>query len=210
MTLPAPFCFTGGRLETNAYLIPGRDGLLCFDAPEGLADEARRQGWKIEALLLTHGHFDHIWDAGRIEAEHGCPVYLHPFDAPLAASIDYLSLFGIEERFPLVKTLIDLDVPTESDLPWAIGGRKFTLFHIPGHSAGSVAFYEPAEQRIFGGDILFAGGVGRWDLPGGSRETLIDGIRRHLMPLPAATAVHPGHGPATTIGREKASNPYVR
>jgi hydroxyacylglutathione hydrolase len=203
--------FTGGKLETNAYLIPGATpgGWICFDAPEGLAEEVADQGLKIEALVLTHGHFDHIWDAARIEEAHGCPVYLHALDQPLAKNIDYLSLFGIEARFPLVKTLSALDVPERGSAPWTVGGRSFILSHIPGHSAGSIAFYEPAEQRIFGGDILFAGGVGRWDLPGGNRETLIEGIRRHLLPLPPQTAVHPGHGPATTIGEEKESNPYI-
>jgi hydroxyacylglutathione hydrolase len=202
--------YTGGALETNACLIPGKTGYLCFDAPQGLAEEARLRGWKIEALLLTHGHFDHVWDAGRIEAEHGCPVYVHADDAPLLRDISYLTMFGIRETFPLVKTLSDLPVPAKGGLAWSVGGRDFTLFHIPGHSLGSVAFYEAAEGRVFGGDVLFAGGVGRWDLPGGSRETLLAGIARHLLPLPDAVAVYPGHGPATTIGRERKGNPYLQ
>jgi glyoxylase-like metal-dependent hydrolase (beta-lactamase superfamily II) len=204
-----PHVYTGGGLETNAYLIPGETGWLCFDAPEGLAEEARRRRWKIEALFLTHGHFDHVWDAWVIEAEHGCPVYVHPADAPLLRDISYLKMFGIRETFPLVQTLSELPVPDRGSLQWTVGEREFTLFHIPGHSLGSVAFYEPEESRIFGGDVLFAGGVGRWDLPGGSREALISGITRHLLFLPEATEVWPGHGPGTTIGREKASNPYL-
>ena len=204
-----PLVYIGGGLETNAYLIPGDKGWICFDAPEGLAEQARVEGWKIEALLLTHGHFDHVWDAGRIEAEHGCPVFVHAADAPLLRDISYLRMFGIQETFPLVQTLSDLPVPALGSLPWEAAGRKFMLYHIPGHSPGSVAFYEAEESRVFGGDVLFAGGVGRWDLPGGSQKTLVSGIVRHLLPLPEATTVWPGHGPGTTIGREKASNPYL-
>ncbi|SDU20382.1 Glyoxylase, beta-lactamase superfamily II [Verrucomicrobium sp. GAS474] len=208
---PSLIPYTGGALSTNAFLIPGAEkgSWIAFDAPEGLAAEAKRQGWKIEALVLTHGHFDHVWDAGRIEADHGCPVYLHPADRPLVENIDYLTRFGIRERFPLVKTLTDLELPPQGTVPWKVGGRDFTLFHIPGHSPGSIAFYEPTEARIFGGDILFAGAVGRWDFPGGSQSDLLNGIKNHLLPLPDAVVVYPGHGPETTIGDERRDNPYL-
>jgi glyoxylase-like metal-dependent hydrolase (beta-lactamase superfamily II) len=203
--------YTGGALETHAYLIPGSaGGYLCFDAPEGLAAVVKEKGLKIEALILTHGHFDHIWDAGRIEAEHNCPVYLHPADRLLAANIEYLDRFGISERFPLVKNLTELPVPSRGKLDWSCGGRNFELFHIPGHSPGSIAFYEKAEGHILGGDILFSGGVGRWDLPGGSQQSLLEGIVQHLLPLPDETTVYPGHGPATTIGMERRTNRYLQ
>lgn len=91
-----------------------------------------------------------------------------------------------------------------------VRGRDFQLFHIPGHSLGSVAFYDKAEARVLGGDVLFAGAVGRWDLPGGSQKTLLEGIARHLVPLPDETVVYPGHGPATTIGQEKRTNRYLQ
>lgn len=103
-----------------------------------------------------------------------------------------------------------LPVPPHGSVRWSCSGREFVLFHIPGHCPGSTAFYEPRAGRVFDGDILFAGGVGRWDLPGGSRQELLDGIRRYLLRLPPETEVFPGHGRPTTIGLEKATNPFLQ
>jgi glyoxylase-like metal-dependent hydrolase (beta-lactamase superfamily II) len=91
-----------------------------------------------------------------------------------------------------------------------LGGQIFDVLHVPGHCPGSLCFWHRESGHLFGGDVLFAGGVGRWDLPGGDRELLFRGIREKLYPLPEATEVHPGHGPSTTIGREKVGNPFVR
>ncbi|MFQ3577978.1 MAG: MBL fold metallo-hydrolase [Verrucomicrobiia bacterium] len=88
-------------------------------------------------------------------------------------------------------------------------GATFALFHIPGHSPGSVAFYLPAHGLLVGGDVLFAGGIGRWDLPGGNGALLVQGIKQKLFPLPEDTLLLPGHGPTTTIGRERATNPFL-
>lgn len=197
-----PLTYTGGPLATNAYLIPnsGKTAYLCFDAPEGLAAEIRENGLKIDALLLTHGHHDHIWDAARIARDQGCPVYVHAADIPL--------LRREETRFPQVETITELPVPDHGSIGWKAGGRSFTLFHVPGHSPGSVAFYEPAEGRIFGGDLIFADGIGRTNTVE-AREELLTGIGRHLLPLPEATEIYPGHGPATTLGAEK-ENPYFQ
>ena len=86
---------------------------------------------------------------------------------------------------------------------------EFQIFHVPGHCPGSLCFLLPGENTLVGGDVLFQGGVGRWDLPGGDREVLFDGIRRKLLPLPDDTIVLPGHGPATTIGHERSENPFL-
>ena len=89
-------------------------------------------------------------------------------------------------------------------------GKTFSIFEVPGHCPGSICLYDSQDGLLYGGDVLFAGGVGRWDLPGGDRDLLIGGIRSKLLPLPPETVVLPGHGPSTTIGREKTSNPYLQ
>jgi glyoxylase-like metal-dependent hydrolase (beta-lactamase superfamily II) len=91
-----------------------------------------------------------------------------------------------------------------------VAGLHFTVFEVPGHCPGSLCFYFEEEGALFGGDVLFRGGIGRWDLPGGDHELLITGIVRKILPLPDATKVYPGHGPATTVGRERATNPFLR
>jgi len=190
-----PLSYTGGALATNAYLIPNLEGTayLCFDAPEGLAAEIRSHGLKIEALVLTHGHHDHVWDAAAIARDHGCPVYLHSDDVELVRR---------DNRYPKIEAITDLSVTRKGSIPWKAGGRSFLLFHIPGHSPGSVAFYELAENRLFGGDVIFADGIGRTNTPE-AREELLVGIGLHLLTLPEATEIYPGHGPATTLGAER-------
>jgi hydroxyacylglutathione hydrolase len=201
--------YVGGDLATNGYLLSSAGGFLCVDAPEGMAAEIQRRGAKVEALLLTHGHFDHIWDAAAIERDHGCPVYAHPADAFMIRDTTVFRMFGIHPDLVPVRQLSEIAVPEKGSLPFSCGGMAFTLFHIPGHSPGSIVFYEPEQGIILGGDVLFAGGVGRWDLPLGSQHDLLEGIRKHLLVLPDAVKVFSGHGPATTIGIERESNPFL-
>jgi len=202
--------YTGGELATNGYLVPvAGGGYICFDAPEGMATFIIQKGFKISALVLTHGHFDHIWDAARIEREHQCPVYAHIGDASMIRDTSVFKMFGIPQHIPPVENLQLIPVPDQGKSEFKVVGERFHAFHIPGHSLGSLAFYHSGWKLVMGGDILFAGGVGRWDLPGGSHETLIQGIKTHLMPLPAETQVYPGHGGPTTIGVEKETNPYL-
>jgi glyoxylase-like metal-dependent hydrolase (beta-lactamase superfamily II) len=103
-----------------------------------------------------------------------------------------------------------LSTPPKGQSEISFFGIPARLFHIPGHSPGSVAIYFPAWNLVFGGDILFSGGVGRWDLPGGDEKSLINGITQHLLALPDDTRVFPGHGPSTTIGRERRTNIYLQ
>ncbi|MES2309204.1 MAG: MBL fold metallo-hydrolase [Verrucomicrobiota bacterium] len=200
--------FCGGQLETNAYFLKSAKGVLCFDAPEGTLDELIEKGLQVESLILTHGHFDHIWDAAAIQKQFDCPVWIHEKDAFMVEDPKVFSMWGIPP-IPPVQNPKRLPVEEKSSGSWSCGGIDFTLFHIPGHSPGSVAFYEAKEGRLIGGDILFAGGIGRWDLPGGNEKDLVTGIRKHLMSLPETVKVYPGHGPATTIGQEKKTNPYL-
>lgn len=196
--------------ETNGYLVTEGTSAIAFDAPEGMADfledSLRKSGAKLAALLLTHGHWDHIVDAAAIQARFKAPVFIHRDCAPLLEHPQIQAAFN-----PFV------DVPPcvperrlDSEKTLEVGGFQFGLLLCPGHCPGSLCFHLAREQWLFGGDVLFAGGVGRWDLPGGSQEDLIGSIQKRILVLPDETKVFPGHGPATTVGRERRSNPYIQ
>jgi glyoxylase-like metal-dependent hydrolase (beta-lactamase superfamily II) len=205
----SPRVFTGGDLATNGYLLEGREGLICFDAPEGMARELTRNDLHPVALVLTHGHFDHMWDAVLIAEDHHCPIYVHPADAGMVLDTSYVRMFGVSPPIRAPSHVESLDVPEQGTALFRCAGEEFQIFHIPGHSPGSVVFYHPGWGILISGDTLFCGGVGRWDLPGGSRSALLQGLRKHLVPLPAETRVYAGHGPRTTIGHERETNPYL-
>lgn len=194
--------FTGGALETNAYLIPCPEGNLLIDAPEGAAEAFR--DIPISLLVLTHGHFDHVWDAAEISRNHGCPVAMHATTQEMLADRNLLRRFGLDLEVEPVPAGMLLKEGRQELL-----GQSFDIFEVPGHCPGSLCLHSKKNALLFGGDVLFAGGVGRWDLPGGDRELLLEGIRTKLLPLPVETRLYPGHGPATTIGEEKLTNPYL-
>ena len=195
--------FTGGNLETNSYLIPCPEGNILVDAPEGAAEAFEQK--KVSLLLLTHGHFDHVWDAAKLAERQKCPVVMHPVTQEIVNDRDLLRRIGLDlEVTPVAATSF------LSEGPVTLLGKTFSIFEVPGHCPGSICLYDSQEGLLYGGDVLFAGGVGRWDLPGGDRDLLIGGIRSKLLPLPPETVVLPGHGPSTTIGREKISNPYLQ
>lgn len=204
LTPQPPKMFTGGPFETNSYLISSPEGNILVDAPEGAAMAFREV--PISLLLLTHGHYDHVWDAAKIVRDHGCPVAMHPVTEEMLADRTLLRRFGINLEVEPVKADLKLtEGPAQSLL-----GRPYDIYEVPGHCPGSLCFYDTAGKTLYGGDVLFVGGVGRWDLPGGDRELLLTGIRAKLLRLPPETIVYPGHGPATTIGAEKAKNPYLQ
>lgn len=203
-----PHVFCGGQLETNAYFLKSEKGILCFDAPEDTLYELKEKELQVEALILTHGHYDHIWDAAVIQEHFNCPVWIHDSDAFMVEDPKVFSIWGIPPILP-VKKIDRLPVSEKSSAPWSCGGIDFLISHIPGHSPGSVALFDAKGGQVIGGDILFAGGVGRWDLPGGNQKDLISGIKTHLLKLPDQVVVYPGHGPETTIGHEKKTNPYL-
>ena len=195
--------FTGGALETNSYLIACPEGNILIDAPEGSADAFR--DIPIAMLLLTHGHYDHVWDAAAVARHHGCPVAMHPITETMLADRNLLRRFGIDLEVEPVKA----DLKLLEGYEQCLLGRSFDIFEVPGHCPGSICIHDASSNLLFGGDVLFAGGVGRWDLPGGDRELLLSGISKKLIPLPGQTIVLPGHGPSTTIDEEKANNPYL-
>jgi len=164
----------------------------------------RAEGWRATAIWLTHAHVDHVAGVKAVKDATGAPVWLHPADRRLydAAALQ-AAAFGLS---------IDPPPPPDHDLvegePVRVGGFAFDVLHLPGHAPGHVAF--TGHGLALAGDVLFAGSIGRTDLPGGDTATLLASIREKLYRLPDDTTVLPGHGPATTIGEEKRSNPFVK
>ena len=195
--------FTGGVFDTNCFFL-SEAGLL-IDAPQDSAGWLQAQEHEVKILVLTHGHIDHVWDAAQIQREHGCRVLYHPETHPMVTRPDIYKDYGFGWEIEPVSDGEFID-ETASLL---LGDVDFQILHVPGHCPGSLCLLHKAQRLLFGGDVLFAQGVGRWDLPGGDRDLLFTGIRTKLYPLGDDIKVLPGHGPATTIGRERLGNPYV-
>ncbi len=199
-------------VETNAFLVADTESrrAVLIDAPLGawskIGPLLEREGLTLEACLLTHAHFDHVLD-GEVLNEAGIPLSLHEDGRELLSVLpQQLSMFGVpgEAKVPQIDSW--LTTPAELTLL----GRPVEIRHVPGHSPDNVVIYFPGEELAFVGDAIFAGSIGRTDLPGGSFELLEKSIRDQIYTLPDTTTLYPGHGPATTVAREKKSNPYVR
>jgi glyoxylase-like metal-dependent hydrolase (beta-lactamase superfamily II) len=163
-------------------------------------------GVTVETILLTHGHIDHAAGAAELAAELGVPIHgPHLADKPL---LDRLEQQGQQYGIPARAVTPDLWL-SEGDTV-TIGGAEFAVLHCPGHSPGSVVFFSSQLRFAFMGDVLFNGSVGRTDLPGGSHEALIDAIRTKILPLGDDVSFLPGHGPGSTVGHERMTNPFLR
>lgn len=198
-----------GIIETNCYIVscPATKEAVVIDpgdeAPR-ILDAVERDALTVRYVLNTHGHFDHIGANRDLIAATRARLAMHPADIPVLLERGGAPWFGIElPESPLP------DLELSDGLEIEFGTLRFRVLHVPGHSPGSVAFYFPDEQAVFVGDVLFAGGVGRTDLPGGDWKTLQTSILNVLFTLPDETRVCPGHGGSTTIGREKRQNPWV-
>lgn len=197
---------------TNAYLVVSDtgDGFL-VDAPpdpEEIGRHIARLDVPVVGIALTHGHVDHTGGAGKLSASTGAVSYAHPDD-------DFLTLHPTEQ----LERIFGMIPPGSYDVPDRIehlehgqtldlAGVSLEVRHTPGHTPGHCCFYWQSEGIVFSGDQLFAGSIGRTDLPGGSYEQLARSMRDHLMSLEDDVRVLPGHGPETTIGRERATNPF--
>lgn len=196
--------FTGGIFDTNCFFLSGPNILV--DAPQDAAAWLAGKGHRVELLLLTHGHIDHVWDAARIEREHRCEVAYHLETEPMVKERDFFVKFGFGWEIEPVQGGLKIKESPSTNLR----GINFQVLHVPGHCPGSLCFFQTEERVLFGGDVLFAGGIGRWDLPGGDLDLLLSGIRTKIFPLGDDVTVLPGHGPATKVGTERVSNPFLQ
>ncbi len=200
--------FTIGPLETNAYLVVDgetRQALLIDPGleSEGIYNVILEEGLELCAIVNTHGHFDHVCGNAFFKAKTGAPVLLHQDDeAMLRQAAQQALAFGFQVSTPPPPD----GLLAEGD-EITVGGSRMQVLHTPGHTPGGICLY--GEGLIFVGDTLFAGSIGRTDMVGGSYEVLLGSIRNKLLPLPDETAVYPGHGPPTTIGEERAHNPFL-
>ncbi len=209
MLRPKVICLTNGVFQENCYLVadPERGEAVIIDPGEEVSLFLRRletERLELRAVWLTHAHLDHILGVQKVVDATNAPVALHPADRSLYDGIarhgDWLGY----------RDLATPPAPTH-DLrkgeTVSVGQLGFEVRHVPGHSPGSVAFVGHGVAIV--GDALFAGSIGRTDLPGGNAVTLLESIRTQLLSLPDETVVYAGHGPETTIGRERATNPFL-
>lgn len=207
--------FTFNPIQENTYLLSdGQGHALVVDPGNSTAGEHRRlqqaidsSGLQLEGILCTHLHFDHILGIPFLQRQYRCDFHAHRQDESWLHNISGIAAaFGLQVpdmELRLEKTLKDGDHITLGDI-------DLEVLFTPGHSAGGLCFYAAREQALFCGDTLFAGSIGRTDLPGGDYATLIDSIRDKLLCLPDETVVYPGHGPVSSIGEEKQMNPFIQ
>ena len=197
-----------GQFVENCFLVVDEQAQECAIVDPGeeaglILHKLAATGAKPVAIWLTHAHIDHVLGVPRVAAETGVPVWLHAADRPLYDAVpEQASWFGLE-----APTLPPPDRTYGHGDTVRVGELAFEVRHTPGHSPGSVSLVGPG--IVLGGDVLFAGSIGRTDLPGGDFDTLIASIERELLSLPEATIVYTGHGPETTVGRERRSNPFL-
>jgi glyoxylase-like metal-dependent hydrolase (beta-lactamase superfamily II) len=197
--------FCGGIFETNCYLLHAPEGPILFDAPDGACEWLVSRGISPRLLLLTHGHFDHVPDLAKIKRRFGCQLGCHPDTVPMISDPDFFRSAGFQLEIEPVEADFTISETAGRDFL----GATMDVLEVPGHCPGSLCFLVADDKLLVGGDVLFAGGVGRWDLPGGDGDLLFRGIREKLYPLGDDVTVLPGHGPTTTIGAERATNPFV-
>ncbi|MBD5299668.1 MAG: MBL fold metallo-hydrolase [Bacteroides sp.] len=182
-------------------------GMLGPKEEKAMDDFIARNNLKLTNIINTHLHLDHAVGNAYLKENYNVPVLASKADEPIGERMQQQAqMFGINEKFKgveITEYLNDGDIIT-------IGSGSLKVIAVPGHSQGSIALYDEADGFLIAGDALFKGSIGRTDLPGGNHQQLLDSIKSRLLSLPGNTVVYPGHGPATTIAEEKASNPFLR
>ena len=192
----------GDEVTRQAIVIDPGDG----DDLTAIQSLLTRHGLTVQAIVITHAHIDHIGGAAKLKALTGAPVYMNENDQPLYDHIDtQAGWLGMDtpER-------TTIDTPASDGDTLTLGETAIHILHTPGHTQGSLCLFVPSEGTLIAGDTLFRDSIGRTDLPGGDGRQIIRSIHNQLLTLPEETTVICGHGPATTIGREKERNPFLR
>lgn len=206
--------FPVGPLACNCTILGDEESgeAIVVDGGDGVDEVERRltaRNLRATHLLHTHAHIDHIGDLGGLRERTGARGLLHPADLPL---YNTLAMQAAWIGLAVAPRVVDLDGDLHDSDTIALGSARITVLHTPGHTPGSVCFAieEAGKATILSGDTLFAGSIGRWDLGGTSMEDIVASIHRKLLDFSDATPVIPGHGPFTTIGTERNSNPYLQ
>ena len=201
---------TVGPFQENCYIVGDEatgTGALFDPGDEAtrIALAVEQTNLEIAQIVITHAHIDHVGAVASLVDEYACPVVMHPEAEPMLGQLPNQALMmGV--RFGKVPAV---DGYIEDEEVVRVGDLSFSALYTPGHAPGHLAFYAPGEGLVISGDALFAGSVGRVDLPGGSMEVLMRSINERLLTLPDETRVLSGHGPETTIGEERAHNPFL-
>jgi glyoxylase-like metal-dependent hydrolase (beta-lactamase superfamily II) len=202
--------FSAGAFAENGYIIAEEDATFAVAVDPGaaasrMADFLADNGLFCEAILLTHAHLDHIEGVADLVARTGAATWMHPDDRLLYEHVQQQgAAFGLD-----VKHQPAVDHALAHGQILRFGGIELEVRHVPGHSPGHVLFYSATAGFAIVGDIVFAGSIGRTDLPGGDMAALLRGIRENVLTLPDATVLYPGHGPETTVERERVGNPFL-
>ena len=198
-----------GPYQTMGYIISDADGsALIIDVPlqslEPMLSYIRVHELTVTAIVLTHGHFDHVGEVRALSEALHAPVLIHEGDAGMLAQP--MAMFAaLDIHIEGMKASRFL----QDDETLNCGSLAFRIIHVPGHTPGHIALYEQTQAVLFSGDVLFHGSIGRTDLPGGDYDTLMQSITTRLLTLPDGTIVYPGHGPHTTVEFEREHNPYI-
>ncbi|MBA5243831.1 MULTISPECIES: MBL fold metallo-hydrolase [Corynebacterium] len=200
--------FAAGPFQTNCYVVANGDRAFVIDpglgAHEAVSQMAQEQGLNVEAVVLTHGHIDHIRDA----AAFGVETFVHPADAFMLLRGEGVSEQARQLYDASAMPPIDNPTPLEDGQTLTVAGVDLRIVHAPGHSPGCVMLV--ADEVVFSGDVLFRGSIGRTDLPDSDPAQMQESLRGPVWDLDDELQVLPGHGPATTVAQERATNPYLR